>query len=378
MDICFVSNVVYPFVTGGAEKRIHEIGSRLADQGHDITIYGRHFWDGPKETTYEGMTLRAVSPERELYTGADDQRSITEALEFAKDVVVPLRRNIDEHDVVVASVFPYFPVLAVELATLGSSTPVVTTWHEVWQSYWDEYLGYLAPFGKLTEHLTARVPQHPIAVSEVTAERLARIGPDSDHIRTVPNGIDYEQIRDTAPAEQGFDVLFAGRLIEDKRVDLLFEAFDRVASSDVTLGIVGDGPMREDLESQANTLGSADQITFLGFLEEYEDVLAQMRAADVFASPSTREGFGLTYAEAMAAGCTVIGADHPDSAVDEVIGDAGFLAKPTVTDVAAVLERALDGERPAVDPQTRAREFDWDRVAAEALEAYQDAVSGDW
>jgi len=46
MDIAFVSNVVYPFVTGGAEKRIHEIGTRLADQGHEVTVYGRHFWDG--------------------------------------------------------------------------------------------------------------------------------------------------------------------------------------------------------------------------------------------------------------------------------------------------------------------------------------------
>jgi len=38
-------------------------------------------------------------------------------------------------------------------------------------------------------------------------------------------------------------------------------------------------------------------VEFLGFLDDYEDVLGHMRAADVFASPSTREGFGLTFAE---------------------------------------------------------------------------------
>ncbi|WP_254532785.1 glycosyltransferase family 4 protein [Natrinema gelatinilyticum] len=378
MDIAFVSNVVYPFVTGGAEKRIHEIGTRLADDGHDITIYGRHFWDGPKEMPFKGMTLRAVSPERELYTGENGQRSITEALEFAKDVIVPLRRHLDEHDVVIASVFPYFPVLATELSTLGSDTPIIVTWHEVWTSYWEDYLGYLAPFGKLTEYLTAHVPQYPIAVSEVTAGRLARIGPDRDRIRTVPNGIDYEQIRNTAPADQGFDVLFAGRLIEDKRVDILLEAFDRVASADVSLGIIGDGPKRGELEVQARGLENADRITFMGFLEEYEDVLAHMRAADVFASPSTREGFGLTYAEAMAADCTVIGADHPDSAADEVIGDGGFLAEPTVADVAAVLERTLGDDRSPINPQRRAKAFDWDHVAEEALEAYTAAITEEW
>jgi glycosyltransferase involved in cell wall biosynthesis len=80
----------------------------------------------------------------------------------------------------------------------------------------------------------------------------------------------------------------------------------------------------------------------------------------------------------MAAGCTVVGADHPDSAADEVIGDAGFLAEPTVDGLAAVLERALAGQRPPVDPRVRAREFDWDRVAEDALDAYRAAVDGEW
>lgn len=378
MRIAFVTNVVYPFVTGGAQKRVYEIGTRLAADGHDVTVYGRHFWDGPETMPYEGMTLRAVSLERDLYTTEDGRRSITEALEFSKDLVVPLRHHLDDHDVVVASVFPYFPVLAAKLSTIGSSTPVVTTWHEVWESYWEDYLGRLALFGKLTEHLTARVPQYPIAVSAVTASRLTRIGPDRDHIRTVPNGIDYNQIRETKPVDQGFDVLFAGRLIEDKRVDLLLEAFDRVATTETTLGVIGDGPKRDTLEARARSLDSADQITFVGFIEDYEDVLAHMRAARVFVSPSTREGFGLTYVEAMAAGCTVIGVDHPDSAASEVIGEGGFLAEPTTTGVEAVLERALTDERPPVDPPTRAKAFDWDRVTIKALDAYTDAAAGDW
>ncbi len=377
MNICYVSNVVYPFVTGGAEKRIHEIGTRLADDGHDITIYGRHFWDGPKEITHEGMTLRAVSPECDLYTNDEGRRSITEALEFAKDVVVPLRRNIDDHDIVVASVFPYFPVLAAKLAALRTDTPIISTWHEVWREYWEEYLGTLAPFGKLVERVTARVPQHPIAVSGITADRLATIGQNPSHIRRIANGINYEQIRETTPADDGFDVLFAGRLIEDKRVDLLLNAFDAVAD-DYTLGIIGDGPKRADLEAQAEGLDSADRITFTGFLEEYSDVLAQMRAARIFASPSTREGFGITAAEAMAADCIVIGADHPESAVNEVIDGAGLLADPTVDGVSDTLQRALDGVYPEVEPVERAQQFDWDVVADQAEEAYQAAIDGTW
>jgi len=380
MNICFVSNVIYPFVTGGAEKRIHEIGTRLAADGHDVSIYGRHYWDGPKETTHEGMTLRAVSPQRELYTDENGQRSITEALEFAKDVVVPLRRDLDEHEVIVASVFPYFPVLASKLAALGTGTPLVTTWHEVWLDYWTDYLGYLAPFGKNVERLTAKTPHYPVAVSNVTANRLTDIGPSRDRIEVVPNGIDVDRIESTVPVEDGFTVMYAGRLIEDKHVDLLLEAFDRVADTvpDATLGVIGDGPEREHLEQQAQNLEYADRVTMLGFLEDYGDVLAHMRAAEVFVSPSTREGFGITYAEAMAEDCTVIEADHPESAASEVVGDAGFLTAPTVDDLAAVLEQALQGERPNMEPTVRAQQFDWDTVAEQAAQCYRRAIDGNW
>nr|WP_319946522.1 glycosyltransferase [Haloarcula argentinensis] len=289
-----------------------------------------------------------------------------------------MRRHIDEYDVVIASVFPYFPVLASKIAALGTDTPLVTTWHEIWQSYWDDYLGHLAPFGKAVEHVTARLPQHPIAVSELTASRLGGIGPERNQIWTVPNGIDYERIRDTSPAEDGFDVFFAGRLIEDKRVDILLRAFDQVAAKETTLGIIGDGPKRAELENLADALSIAEQITFTGFLKEYDDVLAQMQTASIFATPSTREGFGTTAVEAMAAGCTVIGADHSDSAVGEVIGDAGFLTDPTVDGVANVLDRVLAGAEPAIGPRQRVQRFDWDQVAEDALDAYTAAAADEW
>jgi glycosyltransferase involved in cell wall biosynthesis len=379
MRVAFVSNVVHPWVTGGAQKRIHEIGTRLATQNHDVTIYGRHFWDGPEEITLEGMTLRAVAPEAGLY--ADDRRSITEAVDFAVRALPPLQRRLrrNEHDLVVASVFPYFPVLATKLAGLNTNTPLVTTWHEVWGDYWEEYLGALGAFGKLTEHVTARTPQHPTAISGITADRLAAIGPDRERIEIVPNGIDTEQIRNAPLPDQGYAMLFAGRLIEHKNVDILLNAFDAVAADhDATLGIIGDGPEKAPLERQRDDLAHADRVEFLGFLDDYEDVLGHMRVADVFASPSTREGFGLTFAEAMAADCTVIAADHPDSAADEVIADAGFLVEPTVDALMERLDAALSGARPPTSPVAHARQYDWDAIAEQAETAYQRAIDSSW
>lgn len=382
MNIAFVSNVVYPFVSGGAQKRIHEIGTRLAARGHDVTIYSRHSWDGPPEITHQGMTLQAVAPDTDLYLD-EGRRSIVEAVDFAFRLTPTLWSRVGTHDVIVASVFPYFPVISSKICSMNGGAPLVTTWHEVWTDYWREYLGRLSAGGKLVEHLVARIPQHPIAVSELTADRLSGLGVPREDIRVIPNGIDMDEIRSAPlPASNGettsagFDVLFAGRLIKEKRVDVLLNAFDRVAEThDATLGIIGDGPEADRLERLAGSLECAENVTFLGFIEDHDDVLGHMRAARVFASPSVREGFGITYVEAMAAGCTVIGADHPNSAAGEVIGEAGYLPKPTVPGVASALASALSNEELNEDPIARAQRYNWDTIASRAEEAYREIVS---
>ena len=117
---------------------------------------------------------------------------------------------------------------------------------------------------------------------------------------------------------------------------------------------------------------------FLGFLDDYKDVLGHMRAADIFASPSIREGFDITFVEAMAADCTVIAADHPDSAADEVIDDAGFLVDPTVESLTETLDGALSGTRPLTTPVERAQRYDWDAVAERAEATYRRAIDGSW
>ena len=374
MNVAFVSSQVYPFRKGGTEKRIHEIGRRLAARGHEVTVYGCHWWDGPTVTDYEGMTLHGVSRGREQYSG--NRRSISEALRFSGDLLRPLSSNAESHDVIVACVSEHFPVWVSKVDTAFHDTPLVTTWHEVWNyEYWMKYLGPLGVFGWTVQSITAKIPQRPIAVSAMTADRLARIGPDRDAIRVVPNGVDIESIRSTPPADDGFDVLFVGRLIPEKNVDLLLSAFDSIAGAyDVTLGIIGDGTKASALRTQADSMAHSDRVTFLGFVDEDRDVHAHMRAADLFVFPSTREGFGITGLEAMAAGCTTITVSHPDSAATEVVGDGGFVCAPSAPSIAEEMRNALDGETPPHDPVERAMQFDWERIAQQAEEVYREVT----
>ena len=162
----------------------------------------------------------------------------------------------------------------------------------------------------------------------------------------MPNGIDVEQVRSAHLLQWGYDVLSAGRLIEHNNVDVLLDVFDEVvADNDATLCIVGDGPEPKRLEKKRESPTHIDRVEFPNFLNDYDDVLDHMCAVDVFASPSTREGFGITFVEATTADCTVIAATHPDLTADEVIDDAGF-------------------------PVERAQRYDWDVVADQRETAY--------
>jgi glycosyltransferase involved in cell wall biosynthesis len=374
MNIAFVTSHVYPYRKGGTERRVHEIAERLAASGHNITIYGCKWWDGPSEIVHEGVTIRGVCEGQDPYLG--DRRSITAALRFSAYLLVSLLRHGEDHDLLVGCVSEHFPVWVTAVVSTLRGTDHVTTWHEVWDhEYWREYLGILGTVGWFVQYVTANLPQRPVAVSEMTAERLHRLRHGRGSIEVIPNGINVERIESTSPAQDGHQVLYVGRLIREKNVGSLLTAFDEVADSHgVTLGIIGDGPERKALVEQADSLRHADRVEFLGFVEESDEVYSYMTAADVFVMPSTREGFGITVLEAMAAECVPVVVSHENSAASEVVGETGFLAEPTPSSLAANLNRALAGEHLELDPSGRAREFDWDVAAGLAERFYMNAL----
>ena len=136
-------------------------------------------------------------------------------------------------------------------------------------------------------------------------------------------------------------LLFGGRLVPVKRVDLLIDTFARVADlrPQWTLLIAGDGWLRREL--QARVPGSLrDRIIWLGFLEVDQMRLAY-HAGDVMVLPSDYEPWALVVNEAMAAGCPVVASD--------VVGAAWDLVKDGVSgrifpsgDLAALAEVLLD------------------------------------
>jgi len=369
VKIAFVYDAVYPWETGGVQKRVWELARRLASD-HDVHWYGLHYWDGPDVVQREGVTLHGVADPPELYV--DDRRSITEALRFAAALAGPLLEA--EFDIVDCQAFPYFSCYTSKLSSALDGATLVVTWHEVWADYWYEYLGAKGVFGRLVERGTVELPDEHVAVSRRTGRDLAALGGGNTSSYLLPNGIDSEYIERTAAADEHVDVLFVGRFIPEKNPGLVVQAVDRLRETipEIQCHMVGEGPEREAVANMVDQRGLEDTVTVLEFRESHEDIVALLKAADVFVLPSRREGFGITVLEALAAGTPVVTLDHPRNAAAELVadGETGHVVDGTPEAVATAISegrRELGGEAC----RETAAEYDWDRIAAQAETLYR-------
>src|ERR1700733_13296072 len=99
----FVSDAVWPWNTGGKERRLWEITRRLARDGHDVHIYTMKWWDGPRSVDADGGPLHAIMAKRPLYHG--ERRSMLEAVLFG---LATLKLLVVPFDVVDVDHMPFF------------------------------------------------------------------------------------------------------------------------------------------------------------------------------------------------------------------------------------------------------------------------------
>jgi len=178
-----------------------------------------------------------------------------------------------------------------------------------------------------------------VTISDYTAARMrAAYGvPAAAFVKLVP------AVEDAGPGAgdggEGATVLTVARLRPEERtkgVDALIRALPRLARvvPAARLTIVGDGPQRPELEALARDLGVADRVELAGRVSD-EDLDRAYATANVFALPSSQEGFGIVYLEAWRHGLPVVagdadaGAEVVESGVSGLLvpaGDAGALA----------------------------------------------------
>jgi glycosyltransferase involved in cell wall biosynthesis len=381
MRIAFVYDALYPYVRGGAERRYYELGKRLSTR-HEVHYISWRHWSGPDPATENGMQLHSVGAPMALY-GADGKRTLREAVSFSTRLLPTLLRH--RFDVIDCSATPYLPLYSTWLASRISGTRLIATWHEFWGEHWHEYLPDRPSVARVARGLEGgarRLGDLVVAVSPFTARRMG-LAADDPRLRIIGNGLPLEGIAEAPNATDAFDVLYVGRLIDEKRVDLLLEAIAllRAPLPALRCAIVGDGPERIALERQAARLGLERQVSFLGHVDD-ATAFGLMKAAKLFVQPSMREGFGMTVAEAQACGAVPVVVRSEASAAPDLVRDGvdGSVVDPTPNAIAESVLALMGDPRRRTSMSIAARGTatarGWDLLASRIEGAYLDALAG--
>jgi glycosyltransferase involved in cell wall biosynthesis len=370
--VALVSDAIFPYHRGGKEIRYYEVSRRLAGRA-EVHLYTMHWWDGPRVRRDEAITLHAISPLLPLY--AHNRRSFKQAIVFALACV---RLLTSRFDVLEADHMPYLQLLVLRFVATVKRKRFVVTWHEVWgQSYWRRYLGWAGLAAGFVEELAMRLPDHIIAASSHTAERLrTALGPRAS-ITIAPNGIDLDAVRSSYPDEATVDLVAVSRLIAHKRIGMLLDAVALLHAEGmpVTCRVIGDGPQREELRRQAQALGLEQAVDFRHDVREQKDVYALIKAAKVFVFPSAREGFGIAVLEALACGLPVITTSAPDNMARHLVAQSanGTICDPIAPAIADAVKAVLaeQGSLAASDADDDAwlAAYSWDSVTDRVVTA---------
>lgn len=229
-----------------------------------------------------------------------------------------LTKLLRGYDIVHVHLFPAQLWAVLAAARLRPCIPLVTTEHGTWNA---RRRWWLRPLDIWMYKHYKRIA----CISEATAEELIRWCPAvAEKISIVPNGIALDTFETARPAtlphlpSDVARLVFVGRFYIPKDHATLLRALTAVPNAHLFL--VGDGPLRPQIEQMAQSLGIRDRVTFLGWRP---DVASLLKASNIYVHSTTSDGFGIAACEAMAAGLPVVASDVPGLA--QVVAGAGIL-----------------------------------------------------
>lgn len=348
---------------GGAEVHLHEIFGRIASSGHRVDLLASGWKDAPPRAFLDGIDVHRTGSRYSFQFNA--RRYFKERLAGNRyDVLVEDLNKIPL----------YTP--------RWDGPPVVGLVHHLFGStiFREAPLHMAASVWVAERGISLVYKGRPFeAVSESTADDLAKRGIPRKSIRVIYNGMDTEFFT-PAPAIRSETPLFAyvGRLKKYKGVDLILQAFATLGNPRAKLMIAGDGDYREHLEELTSALGIDEHVRFLGYIsaEEKRDLLRRAWST-VFASP--KEGWGLTNLETQACGTPVIASDSPGLRESLVPGETGFLVPHGDTiALAAAMRRIIEAPKTIETIGNAGRRFaerfTWDNSARQTIEHLQQVV----
>lgn len=290
--------VIFSLVAGGAERVMATMANYWAEKGWTVNLLtldsgaAPPFYPLHADVHHRPLGLASISTS--LLQGLGNNirrvRKLRAAIRETKpDVVISLMTESN---------------IRTLLATMGLRVPVIV------QEQNDPYRSNLGRGWDLLRHRTYRWATHVVVLAE---RSLNYFSPGvRKRARVIPNPamVVGQPRKPFAGDARQKTVIAMGRLVPQKGFDFLLDAFARVAGRHPawSLEILGEGPLRGELEAQAVSLGLGDRVRMPGVTKEPHD---KLRLADLFVMSSRHEGFPLSLCEAMGCGLPAISFDCP-------------------------------------------------------------------
>ncbi len=292
----------YPPYLGGAETQARILAEALLQRGHAVQIFTTRFsrdlapvsnGDGPKIRRLPTLAPRGLKLPVNVLTG------LWAGLYLARDSEVFHGHCLSPFTLgaLLGALCRRRPIL-IKIGSTGGRGDVTKILNE-------PVGGFLWRLFLLARIIIA--PTHPVAAE------LAEQGARSGQVKVVPNILCHENavempdkpaLRRELGLPERLTVLFVGRLSPEKGIDRLLQAWPEVMERiDAQLVLVGEGPLRGEIERTIDLHGLTDSVILAGYSH---DPTPYYHAADLFAFPSYSESFGNAIVEAMSFGLPVL------------------------------------------------------------------------
>lgn len=364
-----------PATWGGVERHVEEMGRRLAERGHEVTVFCRTNYVQEQRDDYLGMKL--------VHLPTVDQKHLDAIVHSLRVSAACVGRGYD-----VVHYHGVGPGLASPIARVaGRHTGVVLTVHglDADRAKWGRVARTVL---QTATWMSAHVPDATVTVSRGLAEHYRETyGTEAVYI---PNGVDALPRLPAEPGgylerlglEPGSYALSVGRLVPEKAPDLLVRAFAAVPGEEARLVLAGGSSHTDGYVAEVEALAAADPRVLMPGFVHGADLQELYSNAAVFVIPSLLEGLPLTLLEAASYALPILASSiGPHVEVLQADQPGARLVPPG--DVAALsdgLRRALRGDAEEVEGARalHARviaEYDWE-AAVDATEELYARVCG--
>jgi len=273
---------------GGVAEHVRNISERLARK-YDVTVFATDpIGNLTKEEVINGVKVRRFktwAPNKAYY--------------FSKELKKSLISNSKNYDIVHAHNYHVFPALYAALAKSKNKFIFSPHYHGAGSTLIRSLL--LIPYKFLGKKIFEKADKI-ICVSNYEKNLvMKRFRVDERKVAVIPNGINPEEFKNVRKGSKDCRfILYVGRLEKYKEVQYLIKALPKL-SCDIILQIVGKGPYKESLIKLTRKLGVEDRVKLFQDLPR-DELLQKYADADLFVLLSKHEAYGMSVAEALAAG----------------------------------------------------------------------------